>query len=82
MKFLTYREFGLVQRQGSRKASSAARRLKFADVDPINAIEDAECPLLQLPANEFVPDRFDAELPPEHTKRCFKGTKSGKMIAF
>jgi hypothetical protein len=31
------------------------------DVDQINAIEDAECPLL-LAVKEFASDRFDAEL--------------------
>jgi hypothetical protein len=39
-----------------------ARRLKCAYVDPISAIKDSECPPLQLLANQFVSDRFDAEL--------------------
>jgi hypothetical protein len=41
-------------------SSSFSRSGGDADGDPINAIEDAECP--PLPANEFMSDRFDAEL--------------------
>jgi hypothetical protein len=33
-------------RAPARRPPTADRRLKFVDVDPIKAIEDAECPLL------------------------------------
>jgi hypothetical protein len=50
---LPRRQSGRIQRQESRQSVKcrSARRMKFADVGPINAIEDAECPLPQLPAN-------------------------------
>jgi hypothetical protein len=64
---LPHRQSGRIQRQESRqcikcRSARADRRLKIADVDPINAIKDAECQLLQFPANSFMSDHFDAEL--------------------
>jgi hypothetical protein len=49
---LPHSQPGWIQRQSIKcRSARADRRLKFADVGPINAIKDAECPLLQLPAN-------------------------------